>query len=520
MMRRRFTVAFFVIALPAFAQQDPDVERGYRPGRSYQTAGAVDSTNLFNGTLNLAIPLGQTYVVGGTLSYVLSARYATNAWDTGHHEIETEGRFLNFDYTFPWKHGNAGHSWIVTLGKIEIGPDDPVYIGPDGTQHRFYLTLHGSNPAEQPISGFRYTRDGSYLRLRVISGGYELHFPNGHKHTFNAAGLLTQMQDPFANYVSVAYSDQNQGDPFPGSKLWTITDSTPRTHKIYFRPGPEYDEGDFGVELPHQIVHRVDLAAFGGATAQYVFSYENENGGFSQVSRRCARINDADMQVVNAPLLAGISLSGMLQYSMEYAKGDQVNCSPTLFGTTTANFASGNVTKVTLPTGGWIEWTYRRYLFPGTGGGVVHNAGVATRTVKKDANTILAQTTYEPATVPIDSVFYDVVRTVREKDALYHTRHYFGACRVVASPSSCRAGGLYGLPGTITDIQDGAHLAVAVYEGTSTTPARRIYRRYEGDYYLKDVGQGEFNQRLASEKTVYEDDSSSTTTFTDFDGLV
>ena len=512
-------LALALIACPLLAQQDIDIERGFRAGASYEAATNIDTTNLFNGTVNLAIPLGQTYVVGGTLSYSFSAHYATNAWDAGFHEVDTQKGIEILDYTYPWRHSNAGHSWIVTLGKIQTfpGTDQLVYVAPDGTQHEFYYTLHGSNPAEQPEANVLYTRDGTYLRLKILASTYEIHFPNGHVHSFSkSTGLVNQIEDPFGNYVGVIYSNQTQGDPYPGSTLWTITDSTGRTHKVYFRPTPAYVEDEYGTPVAHESVHRVDLAAFGGSTAQWRFAYENEDSGFTTLSRRCGRRNDPTMKVVNAALLTSITLDGYLQYSMEYRKGDQANCSSAVPMPATS-YASGNISKLTLPTGGWIEWMYQRYGFPQT-----NTAGVATRTIRKDASTILAQTTYELDQVPPAAFYYDVKRTVVEKDATFKTVHYFGACRVAPSPSTCTTGGLYGFPVTTSQSLDGAYLSTEVLEQNSSgdfVSVRKTYRKYEGDYFLTNVQQGQYNQRLSYEKTVYEDGSSASTTSTGFDGL-
>src|SRR5213595_3624042 len=55
-------------SVAARAQESPNKERGVSPGKSYQM-GDLDTVNLFNGTMNLRIPLGQPYSVNGALSY-------------------------------------------------------------------------------------------------------------------------------------------------------------------------------------------------------------------------------------------------------------------------------------------------------------------------------------------------------------------------------------------------------------------------------------------------------------------
>jgi hypothetical protein len=82
-IRFALAVALLLVAAAAIsAQQNPDIERGARPGLAYRVDG-LDHTSLFNGTVTLNVPLGQTYTVNGTLSYSFMASYATNAWETG-----------------------------------------------------------------------------------------------------------------------------------------------------------------------------------------------------------------------------------------------------------------------------------------------------------------------------------------------------------------------------------------------------------------------------------------------------
>ena len=62
-------------------------------------------------------------------------------------------------------------------------PDDlgqptnrPIYQDENGTDHIFYPTLHDGDAEDAPVSGVsdvEYTRDGSYLRLKVYTAGYK-----------------------------------------------------------------------------------------------------------------------------------------------------------------------------------------------------------------------------------------------------------------------------------------------------------------------------------------------------------
>src|SRR6266566_3031987 len=71
---------------------DPAIERGVAPGKAYQV-GDIDTINLFNGNLNLRIPLGQAYSAGGHLNYALALHYSGNAWEMGERIIDVQDPF-------------------------------------------------------------------------------------------------------------------------------------------------------------------------------------------------------------------------------------------------------------------------------------------------------------------------------------------------------------------------------------------------------------------------------------------
>jgi len=143
----------------------PNLERGFEAGKAF-AVGDVDNVNLFNGNLVLTIPIGSTYHVGGNLTYGLTLVYNGKAWDWFQ---ETGGLARAMA---PWD-SNAGFAWQLHFGKL-IRPEQSerngtglwIYVSPDGAEHSFYTTLH---PNEPITSGVFYTRDGSYLRLKVLS---------------------------------------------------------------------------------------------------------------------------------------------------------------------------------------------------------------------------------------------------------------------------------------------------------------------------------------------------------------
>ena len=77
-------LALLLLAAPVAAQENPDVARGFSADKLYQF-GELDSVNLFNGNLTLALPLGPGYSAGGGLSYSLTLAYNSNVWDFEEH---------------------------------------------------------------------------------------------------------------------------------------------------------------------------------------------------------------------------------------------------------------------------------------------------------------------------------------------------------------------------------------------------------------------------------------------------
>ncbi|HYR27109.1 MAG TPA: hypothetical protein VEU30_01505, partial [Thermoanaerobaculia bacterium] len=207
-MRRLLLAALAVVtfALPGQGESDPDTDRGMRPGLPYRVEG-LDQVNIFNGNLTLNVPLGQQFNVNGTLSYQFLASYATNPWETGEHELtwpESPDNFTYY-YKYPARNQNGGLGWVVTLGQLFRDDNGKLhYMSPDGGEHRFHSTLHNG---ETSVSGISYTRDGTYLRYRLLGGGVgQVEFPNGNIHIFDSLGRLMRMQDPYGNWVKVHYT--------------------------------------------------------------------------------------------------------------------------------------------------------------------------------------------------------------------------------------------------------------------------------------------------------------------------
>jgi YD repeat-containing protein len=552
---KRLALVALAVALLTFearAQQSPNDERGMTPGKSY-LLGDLDTINTFNGNLNIALPLGPTFHVGGNVSYALAVRYGGNPWEMATHDkmVSIGGGWLaprTFLYAYPARGNNAGMGWRLSLGELfpngkgyPYETSEAVYVAPDGGEHVFTGALHPSEAYQD--SG--YTTDGSYLRLsQPTTSTWQIEFPNGTVSTFNAAGQLLQIADRMFNYVTIAYEVQDGNDPAPGSTKWHIYDSTARHQWVYFRPSAAYFEGggefalQYPVATPHTMIDRVDVAAFGGTRAVYQFNYDGVPGAETLISRRCDTDRDVS-PTVSVSLLSSITLPASAgQYAMTYDKGDGTTCSGLWYGSNSTY--TGNLLTLQTPIGSTTTYAYsaRWYQSP-TGPNVqdipAHNysASVASRKITASAPRTgtpetLSYTTYNgdtgPLPIPQTYVPFNVVQVEQRTstgEIASATRHYFSRCAL----SACTYVGEYGLPfarAYPAPDSSGAFLSTEELEasGGTLTVRRSTYVKYEFDRPSTLWTPGSTaNARVAYSQTQYEDGKYSEVTSSDFDGL-
>ena len=145
--------------------QHPNVERGFQAEKAYEI-GDIDHINAFNGNLIATLPIGGTYSAGGNLSYGLTLVYNGKAWDWQQLTVLGDAPAPQ---AIPSVDSNVGLGWQLHLGRLwrPQTPRNPghhwLYLAQDGGEHVFYDTLHEGEPA---VAGVRYSRNGSYLRLK------------------------------------------------------------------------------------------------------------------------------------------------------------------------------------------------------------------------------------------------------------------------------------------------------------------------------------------------------------------
>lgn len=336
-------LALFSVLSPDLGAQDhPNVAKGFWADHAFDLGG-IDHVNEFSGNLILTIPLGQTYRADGELSYRLSLVYDGQVWDAREGAPGTTA-------VKPSAIWNAGMGFLVTLGRIlpansSLNPDDELlYLSPDGAKRRFFEKLHPEDTDEDAGFQFtRYTRDGSYLRLRVTGNpatGYELDFPDGSTHLFNAQGILEWIVGPYLNALHITYDLDELGN-----ETWSLDDGF-RQHEVKF----ELRTIDGAAR---QMVKQVRLAAFGGTTANYDFSYAS-----TSVLRSCPDTDPATGTNASIQFLTGVTLPDGSSYSMPLA---------TSYITAPAAAdcrLSAALKRLQLPTLGALEWDLGPVFLP------------------------------------------------------------------------------------------------------------------------------------------------------------
>jgi YD repeat-containing protein len=347
-----FVAVLLTSVLRASAQQHPNVERGFAADKVYQFGG-IDSVNLFNGGVTLTIPLGQTYPVGGSLSYQWLLVYNSKVWDydiTYNAEVQGDPEITE---AIPVRESNAGLGWRVSQGELWdtdhiVGQTSLMtYLGADGAQHGFHFTMHSTD--EVPSCNYEacptlYTRDGSYLRMRLTAGARYVDFPDGTVQKFVADGTgwrFAETADPFGNYLRMEPTTIS-ATPCPSStttRAEKYTDSTGRASYLCYAPRT-YD----GVETP--MVERLIVPVFDGATATWILGYTPEN-----VTRGCGHELAGGTAALNLPLLTSLQVPDGTQYGASYFLNDLTN----------QTCRQGSISALQLPLGGTISWEWQKY---------------------------------------------------------------------------------------------------------------------------------------------------------------
>jgi len=529
MMTRRavslLCLTTFLSAFSAVAQQPPERERGFRPDAVFQFKG-FDSVSLFNGNLNLTIPIAE-YPVSAGLSYSFVLRYSGNLWASKEDCVVGPGgpqdpppEPVCGERWSP--HSDiAGIGWGIGFGDL-LPPTSPFdgsiasmwrYRSADHSEHPFYDMLHGPRCSGtvttncDEATGVGYTRDGTYLRLKGDAAVRVVEFADGQRQRFvyDAASDDWQLQYiyaasssvgpdgiPTSNWVRFEYP-AHLDDPYVLD--WRITDSHGREHYVYFQS--------------RAIVDRIEVAAVrlagdpANIKAKYDLTYVQ-----SPISKPCSALPQIP-PMASVYRLTRIDLPNDDSWQFTYnAPGSGCD-----------DF-SGTLTQATLPTLGTINWTYQRYAL-----GSHEAIGVASRALRKPDGEDVERTVYENG-----------IGTTTVKTLLKNSSGHWQADSKTVNYFDYTYGRTYGLPFN-PNSSDGSSKARRLSsehydcdpENTcSSSPERRNYVKYEMDYVVEPYGcavdlpcERDRNRRVVTERTVFVSDGNryADTDYSLFDGL-
>jgi hypothetical protein len=495
-----------LIAFASGANDWPMVEKGFKPERAF-SVGEIDNIRLLNGGLELAIPLGIRYPVGEAgLSYGFTLHWGSQLWEYTQNFITQTGEYATAAY--PVGGSNAGFGWRLSLGEFWPTANESLgrfcgmcYVDPSGARHRFTDTLHHDVPGQ---AGRMFTNDGTFLRLKQITGGWEIEFPSGEVHDFDSQGRLVLIRDQFYNWVSIVWAVDGNS--------WTVSDSEGRSHTVELVTVPHYGKA----------VQNLKLSAFGGTNqATYSFTYATP-----AVPRSCLDDYGSTTATVQLPILTAVSIpDGGSSYSFplaNYFLQADPGCG------TDGAARQGLIGKLIFPTRGSVEWTYIPYLFPVPTDASPDSdfpptwlsavAGVGTRTLRSAADVAEGTWSYGQSlangSASLESIT-SVTTPLGDK-----TEHYFNVGQTTSVT--------YGLSFTplTTAIPDRSDLFLSTKTfdcdagGTGCVLKRSTYVKY-------DAGVGDpsapsdANPRIQATGTRFEGDSNrwAAVDYSDYDGL-
>lgn len=344
MTANRLLLIALLVCCCAEAQTNPNLEQGFKPYGSYDVA-KLDSVNLLNGNLTVTIPL-INYPQRGSLHHNIAAVYNNKAWSVFEHCNN-----LTQVCSSKWQNRN-----LTTFGMVLTSDDAfgfvPPFLDPYG---RYIYSLQdyaggshqfgnmGADPSRSGYSIFR-TMDGSGYSL---STNFVSNISPQGAPVYKREGNGNLLWSPIGNGSSAGNEDTD-GNMIIGTDALSVTDTVGRSISY-----PSYTSADTsGCHGPR---------AISGAT---ITTMPGPNGGTAQIklckasvalTTKFGAVDENGNLIAEAsftPALAqaiiiydGNSWSTSPQWIFEYA--DNADCS---------NY--GDLTKITLPTGGSISYTW------------------------------------------------------------------------------------------------------------------------------------------------------------------
>jgi len=363
---------------------DPDGAPGYV--NSVFHHGQVDSVNMYNGQLTVPISLGPSYPVGPKLRVQVVLTYNSRSVDYGAPTTQSP----EFFYRPLVGNPSLGSGWELTPGAIKNCKHGAItgvcYFAADGSQHMFatgpkasdasplYLSPTGSTGPYDMWDG-----DGNhYFFNNHVSGYDDVGLPEGYTHDFGRGRdgwYLSSVTDPYGNSYSIGYYSTAEVT----TPRWTYVQGTfPCANPTLFEMRTPAGTGTWipkDITLPSGsrihfatrtvmgvsgMIGSVDFPEFvdgASTTKTWTLDYEATPAALGHSCGLDAS-QHATTIVANVPRLKSLTLPA-----------DDSGSSPAYLFSSSSELSHVLLDRITLPTGGSIQYCYNAYtFFHGRGG--------------------------------------------------------------------------------------------------------------------------------------------------------
>ncbi|HPR65412.1 MAG TPA: RHS repeat-associated core domain-containing protein [Thermoanaerobaculia bacterium] len=422
----------------------------YNPSRSGGLKGTiqftdVDNVNLFNGNLNLTVPIGPSYRVGPLINFQLRLYYNTTIWRRAHTQyLIYEGQncpmdppYASCDISVARDYKAAyGIGWDIHMGRmiLKSNADDP------GTSDRLIGTFQSADGSEHNIyyehlSENRITRDGSFLRLfGNATSGYELQDGMGIRYRMHYVQetnqyMVERITDPYGNYVEIGYlsvtgyKNKISSISFCGEGQNGCASALQRVQFVYtsfIHPTSTNDpsiDPDENVDANGNglVLQSIKVLGRDGLMSQaptYNFNIHPitiptrpgmENGGTCYVWDYDNGIcHETWHESVSLPFLEVITLPDYTDFHFNYCTDSEDPCVPDASDWIN-NEILGRITSLGLPTGGSIDYEFqtivqgewkKQYCTPNAEDNFIGIAGIKKRILRDSDGSILGHYEY------------------------------------------------------------------------------------------------------------------------------
>jgi len=311
------TVTTYSVTVPTSPGDESRV--GVRPDGAYW-GGAGEQIDMQSGNLNFSVPLFKALGRGGWgVTFALS--YNSQMWRNGNGSVWLSGEDVG-----------EGLGW-----KLQAGSILPVWFN-RSIDHYVYSDATGATyRLDQNSNGVWTSLDSTYVAFNA-NNDY-LYFPDGSFWLMNVTSVSSEqdagtiypslMEDTNGNQIQVTYAaaaGYSSGSFNTSSRIHTISDS---------RSSPAYSAG-YNNDWPP---HITSLGNYVGTSENYTFAV-----GYQQVLEPFTLTPNSYQYVLQSATVTGLNIAHQFQYD-----------------------SSAELTQVTMPLGGILQWAYCTYTYSSSG---------------------------------------------------------------------------------------------------------------------------------------------------------